>query len=31
VITPQNIYAMGDAVQAPDVTPPPAPTTTKPR
>jgi D-alanyl-D-alanine carboxypeptidase len=31
VITPQNIYAMGDAVQAPDVTSPPAPTTTKPR
>jgi D-alanyl-D-alanine carboxypeptidase len=32
VITPGNVYAMGDAVQAPDLTPPPpAPTTTKPR
>ncbi len=31
VITPENVYAMGDAVQAPDVTAPPAPTTTKPR
>lgn len=37
VITPQNIYALGEAVQQPDVTPPPdstpppAPTTTKPR
>jgi D-alanyl-D-alanine carboxypeptidase len=32
VITPGNVYAMGEAVQAPDLTPPPpAPTTTKPR
>jgi len=37
VITPQNVYALGEAVQPPDVTsppdatPPPAPTTTKPR
>jgi D-alanyl-D-alanine carboxypeptidase len=32
VITPDNIYALGEAVQPPDVTPPPpTPTTTKPR
>ncbi len=32
VITPDNIYAMGEAVQPPDLTPPPpTPTTTKPR
>jgi len=37
VITPQNVYALGEAVEPPDVTsppdatPPPAPTTTKPR
>ena len=32
VITPGNVYALGEAVQPPDVTPPPpTPTTTKPR
>lgn len=32
VITPDNVYALGEAVQPPDVTPPPSPpTTTKPR
>lgn len=31
IITPDNVYTMGDAVQPPDITSPPAPTTTKPR
>ncbi len=32
IITPDNVYTLGEAVQPPDVTPPPsAPTTTKPR
>jgi D-alanyl-D-alanine carboxypeptidase len=32
IITPDNVYQMGDAVQPPDITSPPAaPTTTKPR
>lgn len=32
VITPDHIYTLGEAVEPPDVTPPPSPpTTTKPR
>lgn len=31
IISPENIYTMGDAVQPPDITSPPAPTTSKPR
>ena len=31
IIRPGNIYAMGDAVQPPDITARPTPTTTKPR
>jgi D-alanyl-D-alanine carboxypeptidase len=31
IISPENIYAMGDAVQPPDITAPPTPTTTMPR
>jgi D-alanyl-D-alanine carboxypeptidase len=31
IISPENIYTMGDAVQPPDITGSPVPTTTKPR
>ena len=31
IISPDNVYAMGDAVQPPDITASPTPTTTKPR
>jgi D-alanyl-D-alanine carboxypeptidase len=31
IITPDNVYSMGDAVQPPDITSPPPTTTTKPR